>query len=445
MRALEVQIEAIRGSPLFHKPGSLQDLVLKGLSVRDDAGISEFARQFFAICTSVDWDIRDAWIDKHIPWLHRQSFSYQQVRDAIHIDPSVRNVTNAAVVDEVRSRALDNEETSVLLMGAGTGVDRAEFLKLLDEQRTDMADCPVRVTVTAVDLIPWPHADPSVVRVRKSGVEDIPKQSQVVISCPWVNGLQPDKNRAQFIWELVLRLKPGGVIVMAEHSNTPRLKNAQAAAFFYFSQIAHENPGSCVERIESVISDTCPYACSMIKFRAPDSEPVQCALPTRRTGRKVQLMKHHQAQDGRCVSGGVLLDVELPAFQKTVRLAWAGVYMVVTKEGMAYIGSSRDIWKRIISEHVNGQGGCPALRGLTEGHFMVLFSLQDLCSETLGILEHDISLGLLDLILQRAEQIAIIARKSVSPLTTLNVLTCTFGHVRYRRTARGSALTCSIY
>ena len=104
MRALEVQIEAIRGSPLFHKHGSLVDLVLKGLSVREDAGIDEFAKQFFGICTSVGWDIRDDFVDQSIPWLHRQSFSYEQVRDAIHGDPSVRNFTNMVVVDKIRSR-----------------------------------------------------------------------------------------------------------------------------------------------------------------------------------------------------------------------------------------------------------------------------------------------------------------------------------------------------
>jgi hypothetical protein len=306
-----------------------------------------------------------------------------------------------------------------------------------------MEDCPVRVT--AVDLVKWPHADKSVLRVRKTGVEDIPKKSQDAISCPWVNGLAYDKNRADLLWELVLRLKPGGVIVMAEHTHTPRLKNAQKAALTYFKQIRDATPGSCVEQIESVVSDTGPYACTMIKFTAPATEPVQCALPTHIQGRNVKIMTHRQAEDGRCVPDGVLLQIELPAFQRTVRLAWAGVYMVVTKEGMAYIGSSRDMWKRIISEHVNGQSGCRALRGMSEGHFMVLFSLQDLCPKTLGVLEHDISVGLLDLMLQRLEQIAIVARKLCSPRTTLNVLTCTFGHFRYKGTGRGSALTWSIY
>ena len=98
---------------------------------------------------------------------------------------------------------------------------------------------------------------------------------------------------------------------------------------------------------------------------------------------------------------------------------------------MGYTGSSRDILTRIEKEHLLGRGGCKGLKGLRGGHWMVLFALSDLPQRTRDVLAIELSIGLLDLILQVAEQLAIVAGLAFSPQTRLNQVTCTFGRFRY--------------
>jgi len=156
----------------------------------------------------------------------------------------------------------------------------------------------------------------------------------------------------------------------------------------------------------------------------------QIPLPVVKRGIEIQI-KRFREQDGQYVRHPqVLFTVELPAFQQSARNDWAAVYHVVTTQMMGYTVSSRDVLTRIEKEHLLG-GGCRQLKGLHGGHWMVLFDLGDLPLQTRNILAPELSIGLLDLILQVAEQIAIVAGLDFSPGTRLNQLTCTFGHFRY--------------
>ena len=107
------------------------------------------------------------------------------------------------------------------------------------------------------------------------------------------------------------------------------------------------------------------------------------------------------------------------------------MYHVVTAEMMGYTGSSRDILKRIHKEHLLGRGGCKGLKGLRGGHWMVLFALSDLPQRTRDVLATELSIGMLDLILRVAEQLAIVAGLAFSPQTRLN-------QVRARLVASGT-------
>jgi len=96
---------------------------------------------------------------------------------------------------------------------------------------------------------------------------------------------------------------------------------------------------------------------------------------------------------------------------------------------MGYTGSY--ILKRIHKEHLLGRGGCKGLKGLRGGHWMILFALSDLPQRTRDVLATELSIGMLDLILRVAEQLAIVAGLAFSPQTRLNQVTCTFGRFRY--------------
>jgi hypothetical protein len=218
---------------------------------------------------------------------------------------------------------------------------------------------------------------------------------------------------------------------MAEHKNSAQAHNAQLAAFDYFEQIVKAQPGCSVEMRTSEVTPRSPYLCTMITFTAAERPMSQIALPVAKKGIEIQI-KRFREQDGEYVRDKqVLFKVELPACQQSARNDWAAVYHVVTPQIMAYTGSSRDVLTRIEKEHLLGKGGCRQLKGLRGGHWMVLFDLGDLPLQTRNVLAPELSIGLLDLILQVAEQLAILAGLAFSPETRLNQLTCTFGHFRY--------------
>jgi hypothetical protein len=417
------------------------EFVLGGLRVRPDAGFPEWAKVFFSLGPSVFNVIRDNWLDQNTPGLHDQNFSYDQIYTVLLGDRSVRDMVTTATVDSVLERRGNQQlHPPILLVGVGMNQDGKDV-------EAGLAQCcfgKEDYELIAVDLVKYPHASESVRKVQGTGVDDIDHNSVDIICASWVNGLTFDGDRPRFVQALTQRLKPRGQIFMAEHKNSAQCRNAQETAFAYFEQVVIAQPGSSVEMRTSDVTPRCPYQCTMIVFTAAESPVSDVALPNAIKGTEIQIMNFGE-QDGKYVRGAhVLFTVKLPAYQRSARSDWVGVYHVVTAEMMGYTGLSSDFLTRIEKEHLLGRGGCKGLKGLRGGHWMVLFALSDLPQRTRDVLATELSIGLLDLILQVAGQLAIVAGLAFSPETRLNQLTCTFGHFRYDERANVYSLNMHV-